>query len=1143
MSRRRYSCVGAKLRVAAAAAALLLLCLASGAHAAQGPWWHLESRAAPSNLPPGGEGRIIVSASDVGTLRADGSGQPITITDVLPPGLKATAISGGGSYPEEQPPMSCSLERLACTYTGSVLPYKRLEVAIDVKVQAGPAAQEDNAVMVEGGGAPAPSALSRPVTISSAATPFGVEDYGLTPEEEGGTVDAQAGSHPFQLTATFDLNQTLELDQSGEGPFPQAPALTRNLSFRLPPGLVGNPTAVPRCSDVDFATIGQDGFTDLCPADTAVGAAVVTLYEPVLLKFSTIAVPLFNLVPAQGEPARFGFEVFKVPVVLDTAVRSGEGYGVTVSVSNASEAAAILGSQVTFWGEPAAESHDHARGWACLDLPFLPERASLKNCTTPPEHSNGAFLTLPTACPSGPLQSTVEGVSWPTGGAPEGAPLRAGASLGPMSGCERLPFSPTITVEPDQHTTSTPSAMTVAVKVPQGPTRDGGQLAESAVKDTTVALPEGVQLNPGAAGGLLACTGSQAGLVPGTDEALQIHNESFSETLPACPEEAKVATVKIRTPLLDHELEGSAYLASQDTNPFASPLVLYVVVQDPISGVLIKLAGTVAPDPSTGRLVSTFANTPQLPFEELRLHFFDGPRASLSTPALCGSYETQASFTPWSGNPVAGASSSFQINAGAEGSGCADPQSLAPAFNAQSQSTQAGAFTSFTLNLRHRDQDQPLSGMSVQLPPGIAAVLASVTPCGEPQAANGSCGSESLIGHTTTSSGLGREPFTLPGRVYLTGPYGGAPFGLSIVTPGVAGPFNLGLVVVRAGIYVNPITAAVTINSTVPTMVETAGAGKTGIPVALKQLNVTVDRPGFEFNPTNCGPLRIDGTISGAQGASAFVSSPFAVADCAGLPFKPKLTASTKGQASKADGANFDVKVESKGLGQANIAKVRLQLPKALPARLTTLQKACTEKAFAANPASCPEGSVIGQATIHTPVLRSPLTGPAYLVSHGGAAFPDVEFVLQGEGITLVLDGKTQIKNQVTYSKFESAPDAPFTVFETVLPAGPHSALTTNLPEKAKFNLCSTSLSMPTEIVGQNGAVLKQTTKIALQDCRKVKAAKPLSRAQLLKRALAACRKQHKHSKARRQGCERRARKRYAAEKVGHKPRKGQAHR
>ena len=334
----------------------------------------------------------------------------------------------------------------------------------------------------------------------------------------------------------------------------------------------------------------------------------------------------------------------------------------------------------------------------------------------------------------------------------------------------------------------------------------------------------------------------------------------------------------------------------------------------------------------------------------------------------------------------------------------------------------------------------------------------------------------------------------------------------------------------RSTISVDPQTAAVTITSDpIPTILK-------GVPAQIKQLNVTVDRDAFEFNPTDCSPMRIDGTIGGDQGASVPVSSPFHVTNCAGLPFKPKLTASTQGQATKANGANFDVKVESKGLGQANIAKVRLQLPKALPARLTTLQKACTESAFNTNPASCPEGSVIGQATIHTPVLSSPLTGPAYLVSHGGAAFPDVEFVLQGEGITLVLDGKTQIKNQITYSKFESAPDAPFTVFETVLPAGPHSALTANLPEKAKFNLCSSSLAMPTEIVAQNGALLKQTTKIALQGC-KVKSSKPkkLTRAQMLALALKACRKAHKHSHARRTACERKARRAARQRRTAHK--------
>jgi len=1063
--------------------------LTARAQAAGGPWWHLESRAAPGNLPPSGEGRIIVSASDVGTTQADGEADPITISDVLPPSLKATAISGGGSYPEEQPPMSCSLQTLSCTYSGSVLPYKRLEVTIHVKVEAGPSAQEQNMLSVEGGGAPGTATLARPVTISPAATQFGVENYQLTPEEEGGSVDTQAGSHPFQLTATFDLNQTLAPGRFGEGLDPQLPALPRNLSFKLPPGLVGNPTAVARCSEVQFATIGQDGFTNLCPAETAVGVAVVTIYEPVLLNFSTVTVPLFNLAPAQGEPARFGFEVFKVPVILNTAVRSGEGYAVSVSVTDASQAAAILGSQVTFWGQPDAEAHDHARGWACLDLPFLPERASLKNCLAPAHHSNAAFLTLPSSCTGEPLQSSVEGLSWPTVQAPEGEFLQASAAFGPLSGCERLPFDPTMTTQPDHETASTPSGLTVDVHVPQASTIEGGALAESAVKATTVTLPQGMQLNPAAAGGLAACSGGEVGLQPGVEERLQVENDVFSESPWSCPETAKVGTVSIKTPLLDHELHGAAYLASQDTNPFASPLVLYLLVHDPISGVQVKLAGTVTPDPATGQLTSTFQNTPQLPFEELALHFFDGPRASLSTPAGCGSYETEASFEPWSGTAATGSPSSFQITQGPEGAGCVSPQALAPAFDAQSENTQAGAFTPFTLNLKLPDQDQRLARMSVQLPSGVAAILASVTPCPEPQASEGTCGPESLIGHTTTSSGFGPEPFTLSGSVYLTGPYAGAPFGLSIATPAIAGPFDLGTVVVRAAILVDPHTAAVTIDSTVPTMVETASAGKTGIPVQLKELQVTVDRPDFEFNPTNCQPKHIETTLTGAEGAAATVSSAFQVSGCRNLPFKPAVTASTQGATSKANGAGLNLTFAS-GHGQANVAKTILTIPATLPARLTTIQKACVASVFEANPATCDEGSVIGTATVHTPVLKSPLTGPIYLVSHGNAAWPDAELVLQGEGITVILDGQTAIKKGVTTSSFLSVPDAPFETVEATLPEGPHSALTTNLPLKDHYSLCGRHLTIPTALTGQNGTAINENVKVAVQGCAAVKAAK-----------------------------------------------------
>ena len=587
---------------------------------------------------------------------------------------------------------------------------------------------------------------------------------------------------------------------------------------------------------------------------------------------------------------------------------------------------------------------------------------------------------------------------------------------------------------------------------------------------------------------------------------------------------------------MTHELEGAAYLAAPapngetGENPFNSLVALYIVAEDPASGVLVKLAGEGHLDEGTLRLSTTFRNAPQVPFEDLRLDLFGGPRASVTTPPVCGSYATQASFTPWSGTGTVNVESpagEFAITAGVGAAGCpANPLPFSPGFAAQSENVQAGAFTSFALEVSRPDGDQDLAGVTVQLPPGIAAMLSSATPCTEAQANADACPPQSEVGQATAVSGLGPEPFTVAGgRVFITGPYQGAPFGLEIVTPAVAGPFNLGEVVVRSSIYVNPSTAAITIlTPSLPTQLK-------GIPLQLDRVLVSVNRPGFEFNPTNCEPKRIEGTLAGAQGASASVSSPFQVANCASLPFHPTLTATTEGRASKADGASLDVKVTSTP-GQANIAKTVLTIPGALPARLTTIQKACVAAVFEANPSSCPEGSVIGQAIVHTPVLKSPLTGPAYLVSHGGAAWPDVEFVLQGEAITLILDGQTAIKNGITTSTFNTVPDAPVSSFEAILPQGPHSALTANLPAAANYDLCGSNLTIPAVITAQNATVITQATKVTVLGCATVKDSKRLTRAQKLAAALHACRKKHEHSHHRRVRCEQQARKRYLGKRA-----------
>jgi uncharacterized repeat protein (TIGR01451 family) len=1148
-----------RLGVIAGAMLLVLLAAAASSASAASPWWRLSTRATPSNLPPGGKGLLTVTASNLGDESVNAEKSNVHISDTLPAGLEAIAVRasvGPKSGPSEkgQQNLSCDpLPALRCTFITqqgtfkSLLPFEQVTMEITVKVTAGGEAKLTNTARVDGGeaesnkgvkGGPVEGAVgAQPVTVSSAPTPFGVEKLSLAAENEGGSTDIQAGSHPFQLTTTLAFNSVPATNPVNGEEYPGSPALARNLHVNLPAGLLGNPTAMPQCPEIDFFSQGLQ--VNFCEGNTAIGVARVTIYDPNFFNLDTVVAPVFNLVPKPGEPARFGFDPIGVPIILDTAIDTGGDYHAIVNIENSPQTVTIVSSEVTIWGVPGEAVHDQSRGWECVEG-GTHASAFGKPCTALADQNPHAFLTLPTSC-SGRQEATVSGDSWPTAQKPEGftlVPPSAPSLMEALAGCDALPFNPSFTVEPEVPAANTPTAVTVHVHVPQDTTLQPNGLGESAVKSTTVTFPEGVLLSPSAANGLQACPEEGIGFLGPKEFEPGVVTNSFTPSLPAvlCPSASKVGIVHIKSPDLVDEIEGGVYIAAQNANPFGSLFAMYILAEAKKAGVLVKLAGEVHLNPQTGQISSTFANTPAVPFEDLKLELLGGPRASLTTPPTCGGYETKAAFTPWSGSPAAPgtlpASATFNITSGQGGSGCSSPPPFAPSLQAGTTNKQAAAYTPFAVTIAHPDSDQALTGVSMTLPPGVAGILASVSLCPEPQASQGTCGPESLIGHATASAGLGPEPFTQSGgQVFITGPYHGAPFGLSIVVPAAAGPFDFGNVVTRSTIKIDPSTAALTINSPLPTMVNTAQY-ETGVPVQLKQIHVTVDRPNFQFNPTNCNPMAITGTLSGAQGGSEALSYPFQVTNCASLPFAPKLTASSQAQASKNNGASLSVNVESAGLGQANIGKVELQLPAALPSRLTTIQKACRDTVFEVNPAGCEEGSVIGRATIHTPVLKNPLTGPAYLVSHGNAAFPDVEFVLQGEGITVVLDGKTDIKKGITYSRFEAAPDAPFTKFETELPTGPHSALGANLPVSSNYNLCGSKLVIPTKITGQNGAVIKQSTNIAVSGCHGVKGFKA-TRAQLLAKALKACRKLKKKSK--RVACEKQARKRYGLVSKGHK--------
>jgi hypothetical protein len=1080
------------------------------------------------------DGELYLTAENLGNAPVDGSKATVTLKDVLPAGLKATAIAASKPDPQgdfrQRVAIPCSLQTLTCTMKEGLAPYDQLEMRISVEVE-GAVTGELNEASVSGGGG-APASIKRPITVSSAPVPYGIQRNEIALEEEGGAPTTQAGAHPFQLTSTIALNQLADIEPLSS-PFAKPevtpPALAKDVNVKLPPGLIGNATAIPQCTTAQFSevNIGEDAEDNACPADTAVGVATVTVHEPASVGTSTITDPIFNLEPRVGEPARFGFDVViaNSPVFIDTSVRTGGDYGVTVNVNNITQTAAFLSSETTFWGVPGDSRHDSQRGWGCIDQArnITPRQA----CAAAEEAHPKPFLSLPTSCRSS-LSTSIETDSWATAGSFQSFPgFFEPASA--LEGCNHLQFAPQVKVTPDAQQGAKPSGVSVDVHVPQELNENSQGLASANLRNITVAFPEGLTLNPSAADGLQACSESQVGLLAGLGAQEEL---LFTPTLPEafCPEAAKLGTVKIKTPLLPpaQSLQGGLYLATPapggeaGQNPFNSLLAMYIIARDPVSGVLVKLPGQASLDPNSGQITASFKNTPDLAFEDAEIHLFDGERAPLGTPSRCGTYTTTATLTPWSGTPPQISSSSFQITSGPGGGPCPSSTPFAPSLAAGTTSPNAGSFSALTTTIGRGDGEQSIQSVALHMPAGLSGVLKGVELCKEANADAGTCPPNSLIGHATASVGLGADPFTVTGgQVFLTESYRGAPFGLSILTPAIAGPFNLGNVIVRARIEVDPHTTALTVLTdqsgpySIPHILD-------GIPLQIRHLNVTVDRPGFTFNPTSCNPLSVSGTIASTEGASAPVSSAFQATGCQNLKFAPKFSVSTQAKTSKANGASLKVKLsypKAPAGSYANLAKVKVSLPKALPSRLTTLQKACTSETFDANPANCPKESIVGQAKVSTPLLPVPLQGNAYFVSHAAEAFPDLTIVLKGYGITVDLIGSTNIKAGITTTTFKATPDVPFEDFELNLPAQKYSALTANT------NLCQarSKLLMPSEFTAQNGALYTQQTKISVAGCPK-----PLTRAQKLRKALKAC---HRRHGAKRRSCEAQARGRFGGKR------------
>jgi uncharacterized repeat protein (TIGR01451 family) len=1080
---RRY----ASVPFALCALVLAALCVPGSAVAEVArPQWTVTAFSNPTNLAPGGKGIYRVYVQNTGGAPSDG--EPVSVTDVLPEHLKAAGEATGLFYETHRylstEPLSCA--GLTCTYSGVVGIDVIFQLEIPVEVVAGARETETNVVTVSGGGAP--EVLRETPTVIS-VKPAG---FGIAPGSFATALSStQAGGHP-------DLTTVLAYTTVGEDRVVGNP---REGGEVLPPGFVGDLADEPKC-DLSGFSAETDGALH-CSPSTIVGT--VTLYigaEPGQNQPNVL--PLLNLSTNPGEIAKLGFSFIRYGIQATVSLIPGT-YGVRTSFAKINDlAGAVHGISLTVWGVPSEHRHDLMRGLRCSeygcsfysteteggdskghnylegapaeDLPLkFPEGQPV---TTPPI----PYLTSPTDCTVGPLQATLYANSWE-----EPAPTVGVASpLGPMTGCGLLEFAPAIAAAPDTASADTPAGFTFGVSMGQEGLLNSSVTSEADIENTTVTLPEGIAINPGQANGLGACQESQ--------------EELNAEAPPACPSDSKVGTVEIETPVLRDKLDGNVYVLQ--SNP--PDLKLLVAPEDPPDGIYVKFVGDVHLNEATGQLVTTFERTPQLPFSKLKFNFSGGAQAALTTPTNCGTYTTSGVFTPWNGEANVFVNNSFAVESGTGGAACpTSPLPFTPRMIAGATTDQAGGYTHFSLLLQRVDDQQRISRLQFKTPEGLLGMIAKVPLCGEPQASTGDCPEASQIGHTVVEAGPGPYPLDVPqpgeppAPIYLTGPYEGAPYGLDIVVPLHVGPFVLKTQVVRARIEVDPLTSQLTITTgTLPEFID-------GVPADLRDIDAVIDRPEFMFNPTSCAPQSFSGTAYGFEGGQYPIESHFQMGSCRSLLFKPNFTVSTSGKTSRKDGASLDARIvypvgnlgANQASSQSNIKRVRVELPKQLPSRLSTLQKACTERVFQENPADCPAASKIGQARAITPVLPVPLNGPAIFVSNGGAKFPELVVVLQGYGVTIDLHGETFISAAgITSSTFNNIPDVPIASFELYLPEGPDSALSANA------NLCKSKLVMPTEFVAQNAAVIQQNTKIAVAGCAKATKASKARRARNARR-------------------------------------------
>jgi hypothetical protein len=1055
----------------------------ASASAATAPAWSIVTLPFPSAFEAGsaynsdeaGPG-FQIQAYNVGGAPTSGT---FSVVVSLPATLNpVSGHSAFGFYGPEAvaAKLSCSTSGHTITCAGggatAVGPGEEVSVVVPVEVAPTAAGTVLGKAKIEGGGAGTIStSTATPISATPSAFGFlsGVAGLSGLATQEDGSADTGAGTHPYQFTVGA-LGLTTNSNSPGNSELVAAGGGVHEVKAQLPAGMVVNPQATPRCKESELHT-GTAG----CPLDSQIGTVALTLSLAQGLGSGAFIRPLYNMITPPGYPAEFGFEIIEGTYAhLLGSVSSDGTYTLAAKSPDILARVAVGAVRPTLWGDPSAESHDAQRG-ECL----LPVRS--RSTCPPTERSEKAFVTMPAAC-SGPLVTSAQADSWLDPGTFVGRTYESTDAVGNpvgIDGCAGLRFEPTISAQSTTDLADSPSGLEFDLHQPQQET--AAEPATAPLKNTTVTLPEGMTLNPAAANGREACTAAQVGLA----SAVGATPIRYREEPAHCRNASKVGIAQVITPVLDHKLSGSIYLAKPFDNPFGSLLAVYLVVEDEQSGIIAKLAGEVDPDPVDGQLVTTFSESPQLPLEDVHLSFFGGPRAALTTPLTCGTKDTTGQLTSWSSSAAVAIASSFAITA-SPGGGCPASEAQAPnspSLSAGTTTPFAGAYSPFVLHLSRPDGSQRIVSVDTTLPQGLVGRLTGIPYCSDGQIAaaearrnpeegkaeliSSSCPSASEVGTVEVGAGSGEGPIYVTGHAYLAGPYKGAPLSLAIITPAVAGPFDLGVVVVRVALEVNPETAQITAKSDpFPTILH-------GIPLDVRSIAIDLNRPNFTLNPTNCVAQAITATVMAPTGSKATSANRFGVEGCDKLAFKPKVSISLKG-GTKRVGHPALKAVVTMPSGDAGIARAQVGLPHALFLDQANLNNTCTRPVLLAG--GCPASTVYGHAKAWTPLLEKPLEGPVYLVGGYGYKLPALVAELKGQ-IRILLKGRVDTTDRGGIrNTFELVPDAPVSRFVLQMKGGKKYSLLENSED-----LCAAPRRASARFVAQNGRVSQVHPKISVR--------------------------------------------------------------